>query len=99
MGKKITLTEMESIEQSFAGNQETEENTETYTYVVEAIEPVTVPAGTFRAFKVVKYDEDGEPSETTWSSDAIKGFDVKTIDHEEGETFELTSYSLMGIDG
>ena len=95
-GKEVTVTEIESSEFMFAGEGEEETITSTYTYVVEGIEDVTVPAGTFRAFKVVKYDADGEPAETTWSSDAVNGCDVKSIDHEEGESSDLISYTLVG---
>ncbi|HAA95982.1 MAG TPA: hypothetical protein DCE26_09880 [Dehalococcoidia bacterium] len=95
-GKEVTVTEIESSEFMFAGEGEEETITSTYTYVVEGIEDVTVPADTFRAFKVVKYDVDGEPAETTWSSHAVKGFDVKSIDHEEGESSDLISYTLVG---
>ena len=99
VGKKVTVTEVESTEIVVAGDQQNETETNTYTYIVEGIEEVTVPAGTFRSFKIVKYDDTGNALETNWSSDAVKGFDVKTIDHESGETFDLISYSLVGADG
>ena len=98
VGKEITFTETETSDITVLGEKETTSETSTYTYKVESIEQVTVPAGTFRCFKVVKYDEGGSAIETRWGSDAVKGFEVKGIDHESGDTSELISYSLAGTD-
>lgn len=73
---------------------ETEENT--YIYKIEAIEEITVPAGTFECFKIVKYDEEGtNVIQESWASDEIKQYTVKKIDYASGKTTELKSYSLL----
>jgi len=51
VGKEITVTEIESTEITFSGDKLNETETNTYTYIVEGIEQMTVPAGTFRSFK------------------------------------------------
>ena len=96
VGKELTLTETETSQITALGEKETETETSTYTLKVESIEQVTVPAGTFRTFKVVTYDELGSALETEWKSDAVKLFNVKRIDHESGDISELLSYSLVG---
>ena len=61
--------------------------------MVEAFEDVTVSAGTFESFKVVEYDQDGNPLYTSWYSDEAK-IEIKSIDHETDEITELLSYNL-----
>lgn len=61
-----------------------------HTYRIEAVEEVTVPAGTFRCFKI--RDTTSAGVETRWYSDRVR-FWVKTVD-AAGTTTELTSYSL-----
>jgi hypothetical protein len=64
-----------------------------YTYEVESMEEITVAAGTFNCFKVVKYDDEGVKIETSWYSDKVKA-KVKLIYHDSGDTRELKSYSV-----
>ena len=92
--KEFKVTEVETITTILAGEKDAETTTDTYTYKIEKIEDITVPAGTFRCFKVVKYDEDGTAVSTTWVSDKVKN-EVKNIDHETGESNELMSYSVF----
>ena len=96
VGKEVTITETDITVITVDGEAQRETETNVFTYRVEGIEDVTAPDGTFRSFKVVKYDETGTAVGTAWESDAIKGYELKSIDHESGETSELTSYSLAG---
>jgi len=68
--------------------------TETGLYKVEALEEITVPAGTFRCFKIVEYDVNNVIQQTLWYSDEVR-IDIKSISQESGETRELTSYSIQ----
>ncbi len=61
---------------------------------IEAIEKITVGAGTFECFKTVEYDENGEKVSTRWYSDKVKT-SVKEIDEVTGDTQELVSYSVQ----
>lgn len=84
----------------------TETKVETIIYEVEAIEEISVPAGTFTSFKIVGYSEYGktigQPLEIFWFSDRPKCY-VKSISFEIGwkfheeptDTFELVSYNLV----
>lgn len=95
IGKEYEVTETETMNTTVMGETETETTVNTYIYKVEKIEEITVPAGTFKCFKVVKYDETGTTAlETTWYSDKTKQYQVKEIDHESGDTMELISYSV-----
>jgi len=73
-----------------------ESNTETNTYMfkVENIEQITVPAGTFKCFKIVMYDKNGTPVITEWESDETKMYMVKGVDPQNDVTTELVSYSV-----
>ena len=53
-----------------------------------------MPAGTFRCFKGVKYDEHGVVLEVKWYSDEVKAY-VKSVDRESDEVMELKSYSVQ----
>ena len=71
-----------------------------YNYEVEAVESVTVPAGTFRCFKILKYVEGLDTGiETMWYSPDVKNWvkktEVFTMDeYQAASTMELQSYSL-----
>lgn len=67
--------------------------TDVYTHKVEKTEQITVPAGTFKCFKKVKYGADGTALSTAWYSDTTKS-SVKLIDYETGGVAELVSYSV-----
>jgi len=61
---------------------------------VEAVENVTVQAGTFSCYKIVAYDETGQkPLSTRWFSTEAKAV-VKSENYETEEKFELLSYSI-----
>jgi len=67
---------------------------------IEAVENITVPAGTFSCYKIVTYDETGRNIlSTRWFSMEAKTA-VRTENHETGEfeifeTTELLSYSVQ----
>lgn len=60
---------------------------------VEKWEDVSVPAGKFSCFKLVYYYENGDTWRIEWYSDLVKQ-NIKWIDSETRETWELTSYSI-----
>jgi hypothetical protein len=93
-GKEYRVIELETTTSTITGRESTETETNTYTYRVEGIEEITVPAGTFRCFKVVKYDEDDTAISTNWTSDKVKS-DVKSIHHEAAELMELISFAVV----
>ena len=94
VGKEIEVIETYTSTLTAAGETETETVTNTYTHKVEKIEEITVLAGTFRCFKIVKYDEAGTAVYTSWTSDKVKQMEVKSIDHITDEVTELVSYSV-----
>ncbi len=93
VGKELERIETETTTIRSMGETYTETETSTYTVKVEKIEEITVPAGTFRCFKIVTYDEHSAAIATKWHSDRTKWM-VKRIDHETGDVTELISYSL-----
>jgi len=93
VGKEVTITATTTMTTTVSGESETETEVDTYTFRVERIEDITVPAGTFRCFKIVEYDEHGTVSDEEWYADEPK-INVKSIDHETGEIMELKSYSV-----
>lgn len=97
VGKEYTeIVTMNSTTTIEGEDPETETEENTYIYRIEKIEEITVPAGTFECFKIVKYDEDGtNVIQESWASDEIKQYTVKKIDYESGKTTELKSYSLL----
>ena len=95
VGKECEVIETETTTLKMMGETETETATNTYIYTVEKIEAITVPAGTFRCFKIVKYDEAGTAISTSWGSDKLKGYEVSSINHETEEVIELVSYSIQ----
>ena len=73
------------------GKTQTNIKTVNYTYQVEGIEEIIVPAGTFRCFRVVQYDDAGNPISTQWESGRVRQYKVKSVDHETGEVIKLIS--------
>lgn len=93
VGKEVQISESITFDLSMGDETQSETTTEIKTYKVEALEEVTVPAGTFECFKISEYNETGEKITTTWHSDKVK-INVKEIDYEVDETQVLTSYSV-----
>ncbi len=94
LGKKWTVTETESTFSTFGEQFESEIETNTFTYEVEAIEEITVPAGSFECFKIVKYDDEESIVETSWQSPLIKQFSIKQIEQDTEDVMELTGYTV-----
>jgi hypothetical protein len=93
IGKSWEVTEEESNVFSSMGRSEKTTETNTYVYQVEKIEKVTVTAGTFECFKILKYDDDENVVDTYWYSGKVKQ-NVKELDNETNETIEMVSYSV-----
>ena len=95
VGKEWMLVETDVTRTVVLGetNEETEQTRTTVR--VEGVEQVTVPAGTFRSFRIVSYDDTGTAIVTAWVSDKTRGHDVKQVVHGTGEVTELVSYSLV----
>ena len=94
VGKECQVTKTEIRTTTMLGKTQTETVTINYTYKVEGIEEITVPAGTFRCFKVVQYNDAGNALSTYWESDIERQYKFKIIDHETGEVIELISETL-----
>jgi len=71
----------------------TDEDSGDRVYKIEAVEQVTVAAGTFECFRVVRYDGYGIKEYTYWYSATVKK-EVKWTDHDTGDSAELESYSV-----
>lgn len=93
VGKELEVITTETTNTVSMGETQRETETSVLTYKVAKIEQITVPAGTFKCFKIVIYDDGGSALQTQWYSDKTKWM-VKTIDHEEEYIDELVSYSL-----
>jgi len=91
VGKECRVTETETRITTMLGKTQKETKTTNYTYKVEGEEQITVPAGTFKCFKIVQYDDNGSALNTLWKSDGSKQYEVKRINHETGEVIELMS--------
>ncbi|MCJ7813574.1 DUF3108 domain-containing protein, partial [bacterium] len=87
------VKETESILTTIRNETITQDTTSIYTYIVEKIEEIEVPAGTFNCFRIVKYNEDGDKEVTWWYSDDAKT-NIKEFEHETGEDIVLVSYSV-----
>ena len=81
----------ESTAMTVMGRTQTSAEASAYTNVIEKKELITVPAGAFECFKIVKHGEGGTPSRTSWYSDEAKS-NVKSIDYETGTVMQLVSY-------
>jgi len=94
LGKTWETTERKTTTLTANGVTETETEENTFVYKIEAMETVTVPAGTFECFKRVKYSEDGYILQDSWPSETIKLTNVKSYDYEMANLMELISYSV-----
>jgi len=103
IGKKVRVIESAYEATEYTDTGETtnrHSSTMVYTYEVEGVESVTVPAGTFRCFKVLRYIEGLDTSiRTEWYSPDVKNWiktteSFSTEEYEASSTIELESYSL-----
>ena len=76
------------------GQDQTTTETDMYNYKVEKAESVTVLAGKFRCFKIMKYSGDNSILTIQWVTGVTGGLPVKEVDKVSGVTSELISYSL-----
>jgi hypothetical protein len=99
VGKECKFVLTGTTTQTKMGQSKTDKGTVTVVRNVEGIEEVTVPAGTFRCFKITTYSylgDNGNNLGTSWYSDKVK-FDVKRTwpgDDALGHEFVLVSYSI-----
>lgn len=95
VGKECQETEFQSVKSGNSLVTQTQNGTTTRKYVVEKMEKITVPAGTFNCFKILKYDEYGSLIQITWRADDVKLYQVKMTDiSDESAVYELVSYSV-----
>lgn len=89
LGREVGVTETTTRTATAAGTTKKTTETKTHTYKVEAVEEITVEAGTFKCFKIT----DG--ASIRWYSDKVKQ-EVKSSIEEAGITMvmQLTSYSV-----
>ena len=90
-----TYAESVTFERRYLQGADTWSDTITYrtlNVTIEAFENVTVEAGTFESFRIVTRDStDNNLVESRWYSDTVKNV-VKLVNHQTGETLELSSY-------
>jgi hypothetical protein len=94
VGKEVKVIEALKQTTIWGGKKNVENKKNTHIYKVEAIEEVSVPAGTFNCFRITESHEEGETLRIGWYSDKAK-VEVKSIDYEIGVAAELTSYHLV----
>ena len=94
VGKQNKEVETLNATVTMMGEIQKTTTTNTFMYKIEQIEDISVPAGTFRCFKSVKYNEDGKVYFIEWNAEDTKFYQVKTLDPETGDVVELVSYSV-----
>ena len=96
VGKEYKEIQYETEITTIRGQTETKTDTIITISKIEKMEEITVAAGTFKCFKILKYDEQGNLISTSWHSDKVKTMSVKTIDAGDGgKEYELISYSFQ----
>ncbi len=93
IGNSWETTTTEDNITTMLGETDSYTTTKKGVYKVEGFEQITVPAGDFTCYKIVKYNEDNEKLKTKWYSDEVKS-NVKVIDYLKNEVAELISYSV-----
>ena len=96
VGKELNMTETMIYNMTMDSTTHTYIMNSSYTYKIEAVEDVTVPAGTFTCFRMNMYNEtSGDLMYTAWYSDEVKSY-VKYIDYSTTPetTYELKDYSV-----
>jgi hypothetical protein len=94
VGKTWAATINTTATGSLTWQIQTTTETEMYNYKVEKVESVTVPAGKFRCFKIMKYSNGNSILTIQWVTDVTGGLPIKEVDNVSGVTSELISYSL-----
>jgi len=95
VGEECREVEFQTLTWGDASISQSQNSTTTTVTKVEKIENITVEAGTFKCFKMVKYDADGNVIQISWRSNETKMFQVKMEDMAEPDAvYELVSYSV-----
>jgi hypothetical protein len=91
VGKECRVVKTETIKTTLLNRMQTQTDTFMYTYKVEKIEDITIRGGTFKCFKVVQYNGNGDPIMTHWEPNRNGGYEVKSVNHETGEIIKIIS--------
>jgi len=95
VGKNCREVEFQTLTWGDASISQSQNSTTTTVTKVDKIEKITVAAGTFNCFKMLKYDADGNLTQISWRSVDTKMFQVKMEDMAEPDAvYELVSYSV-----
>jgi hypothetical protein len=95
VGKECREVELETLTWGDDMISQSQNSTTTTVTKVEKIEKITVEAGTFECFKLLKYDDSGNLTQISWRSNDTKMFQVKMEDAAEPDTvYELVSFSV-----
>jgi hypothetical protein len=95
VGKVARETQLQTLTWGNSSVSQSQNSTTTTVTKVEKMETITVKAGTFECFKLLKYNDKGELIQISWRSNATKMFQVKMEDMGEPDAvYELVSYSV-----
>jgi hypothetical protein len=95
VGREYREVEAQTLTWGNSMVSQSENSTATTVTKVEKIENITVAAGTFKCFKMLKYDEAGNLIQISWRSGDTKMFQVKMTDMMEPDAvYELVSCSM-----
>jgi hypothetical protein len=95
VGEECREVESQTLTWGDASVSQSQNSTNIYVTKVEKIENITVEAGTFKCFKLLKYNSDGDLIQISWRSNDTKMFQVKMEDLSEPDAvYELVSYSV-----
>jgi hypothetical protein len=95
VGEQCRETDLQTMTWGNDTISQSQNSTTTTVTKVEKIETITVPAGTFECFKLLKYNDKGELIQISWRSNTTKMFQVKMEDPSEpAAVYELVSYSV-----
>jgi hypothetical protein len=95
VGEECREVESQTLTWGNESIAQSQNSTNTYITKVEKMENITVEAGTFTCFKLLKYDADGNLIQISWRSNDTKMFQVKMEDMAEPDAvYELVSNSV-----
>jgi len=89
VGKKSSSIKTTTIDTNNNNTTSPEKIVIKYSYHIDCIENVTVPAGTFECFKISRYNENNELIDILWPSIEVKYLNVKEVNFKSGRTVEL----------
>ena len=95
VGKECRQVELQTLTWGNESISQSQNSTTTTVTKVEKTEKITVAAGTFDCFKLLKYDDSGNLTQISWRSNDTKMFQVKMEDTAEPDAvYELVSFSV-----